>query len=172
MLQIIGAICIVTGCTGMGFYYRQRFHLALWHLRYMKQIIEMFMSEIRYDKATLPECCKRIGAVSKKPYGDALLRVYDVMQNQTGNSFYEHWSEIMDKMLAEIPIEKEERSIFAGLCGNSGMADNNMQLKILEQRRDLLEVSIKSREENLGKQCRMASGLGIMSGLLLAVLLL
>lgn len=171
MLQIIGAICIVAGCSGMGFYYRGRFHTALWHLRYMKQILEMFMSEIRYDKATLPECCRRIGAVSKAPYGEALIHIYEAMQEDVGISFYETWKETMDKTLADLPLETEERRIFSELAENSGIADNLMQLKTLEQRRDLLDTYIKNREENLEKQCRMASGLGVMSGLLLAVLL-
>ncbi len=172
MLQVIGAICIVTGCSGIGLYYRQRFHAALWHLRYMRHILEMFMSEIRFGKATLPECCKRVGGVCKAPYGEALLQIYDDMQTGKGNSFYEKWKEIMDKALTELPLDKEEKLIFTGLTGNGGMADNCMQLKILEQRKELLEGTIKSREENLEKQCRMASGLGIMSGLLLAVLLI
>lgn len=171
MLQIIGAICIVAGCSGMGFYYRGRFHTALWHLRYMKQILEMFMSEIRYDKATLPECCRRIGAVSKAPYGEALIHIYEAMQEDVGISFYETWKETMDKTLADLPLETEERRICSELAENSGIADNLMQLKTLEQRRDLLDTYIKNREENLEKQCRMASGLGVMSGLLLAVLL-
>lgn len=172
MLQIIGAICIVAGCSGIGFYYRMRFREALWHLRYMKQILEMFMSEIRFDKATLPECCRRIGAVSKAPYGEALTLVFEAMQEDAGTSFYEKWKENMDKALSELPLETEERRIFSELAENSGIADNLMQLKVLEQRRDLLDVSIKNREENLDKQCRMASGLGVMSGLLLAVLLI
>lgn len=172
MLQIIGAICIVAGCSGMGVYYRRRFHAALWHLRYMKQILEMFMSEIRYDKATLPECCRRIGSVSKAPYGEALLHIYEAMQENAGTSFYEMWKDTMGNILSDLPLETEERRFFSELAENSGIADNLMQLKILEQRRDLLDVSIKNREDNLEKQCRTASGLGIMSGLLLAVLLI
>ena len=172
MLQIMGAICIVAGCSGMGLYYRKRFCDALWHLRYMKQILEMFMSEIRYDKATLPECCRRIGAVSKAPYGEAILHIYDAMQEDTGITFNQRWQETMDKMLTELPLGKEEKCIFSQLAENGGSSDNLMQLKSLEQRRDLLDVSIKNREDNLEKQCRMASGLGFMSGLLLAVLLI
>lgn len=55
MLRIIGACCIVLGSTGIGFWYRRRLYEAIWHLRCMKQILEFFMGEIRYGKATLPE---------------------------------------------------------------------------------------------------------------------
>lgn len=172
MLQIIGAVFIVSGCCGIGFYYRQRFHTALWHLRYMRQILEMFMSEIRYDKATLPECCRRVGAVSKEPYGKTLIQIYEEMQEGMGTSFFEKWKQNMDKTLKEIPLEAQEKQIFSELEVSSGSADSLFQLNVLERRRDLLDISIKNREENLEKQCRLASGLGIMSGLLLTILLI
>ena len=100
MLRILGAGFILAGCTGIGLFYKQRFHEALWHLRYMEQVLERFISEIRYDKATLPECCKRIGERTKQPYGqeaakklefieaaqyrDELLRLEDMLKERWG----------------------------------------------------------------------------------------
>ncbi|MGN0431882.1 MAG: stage III sporulation protein AB [Lachnospiraceae bacterium] len=172
MLQVLGAVFIMAGCTGIGLYYRQSFHTALWHLRYMEQILQMFISEIRYDKATLPECCRRVGERAKEPYREALLGVYEAMLTDDGGAFGENWRSIMGKAVEEIALSAEEKRPFLEFADNNSLADNLMQIKVLEQYRNILAVHMKNREADLEKQCRMASGLGIMGGLLLTVILL
>ncbi|HKM34820.1 MAG TPA: stage III sporulation protein AB [Lachnospiraceae bacterium] len=172
MLRIAGAICIVCGCTGLGFYYRNRFQEALWHLRYMQQILEMFMSEIRYGKATLPECCRQVGTKVENPYKDALLAIHREAEKHSGRSFYEIWLACMEQALKEVPVTKQEKVIFIEFCSCSNHSDNQMQIRTLEQYRDMLVNYIKCREDNLEKQGRLATGLGVMSGLLIAVILI
>lgn len=172
MLKLIGASCIIAGSTGIGFWYRNRFHAALYHLRCMQRILERFMSEIRYGKATLPECCRKIGENAEEPYRTALLSVYQGMAAHDGSNFFQKWQEHMGQAVMEAPVSKAEKEIFLGFAGCSGLADNQMQIRAIEQYRDMLVSAIKSREADLEKQGRMAAGLGIMSGLLLAVVLI
>ena len=172
MLRIIGAICIILGCTGLGLYYRRRFQDALWHLRYMQQILEMFMSEIRYGKATLPECCRQVGTKVENPYKDALLSIHKETEKHNGSSFYEIWQAGMEQALKEVPVTKQEKGIFTEFCSCSKHTDHQMQLRTLEQYRDMLINYIRCREDNLEKQGRLATGLGVMSGLLIAVILI
>ncbi len=171
MLRIIGAVLVVGGCTGLGFFYRLRLQEALWQLRTMYRILEMFISEIRYGKATLPECCRQIGGKVNHPYRDALLKINKEVLKNDGRSFYEIWKNCMASALMELPVTKQEREVFMNFCSNTNHTDNLMQIKTLEQYRDILESYIKNRENNLEKQGRLATGLGIMSGLLLAVIL-
>lgn len=172
MLRIAGAICIVFGCTGLGLFYRKRFRDALWHLRSMQQILEMFMSEIRYGKATLPECCRQVGSRVENPYKDALLSIHREAEKQNGSSFYDIWRACMEETLKEAPVTKQEKEIFIEFCSCSNHTDNQMQIRTLEQYRDMLVNYIKCREDNLDKQGRLAMGLGVMSGLLIAVILI
>lgn len=171
MLRILGAGFILAGCTGIGLFYKRRFHEALWHLRYMEQVLERFISEIRYDKATLPECCKRIGERTKQPYGEALVKIYEAMLWDEGD-FAKNWKSIMGGAVAGLPLAVEEKRPFLEFADNNNMSDNLMQIKVLEQYRDMLDINIKNREADLEKQGRMASGLGVMAGLLLTVILL
>lgn len=171
MQRILGAIFIIAGSTGIGFYYKQRFHTALWHLHYMKQVMERFISEIRYDKATLPECCRRVGERAQEPYGTAMLAVYEEMQKEFRGDFSGNWKKMMGKAVKDLPLTAEEKRPFLEFAENQGLTDNLMQIKILEQYKDMLDVHVKNREADLEKQGRMASGLGIMGGLLLTILL-
>lgn len=78
----------------------------------------------------------------------------------------------MGQALAQAPITGEERAFFLDFPKCTGHTDRQMQLKTIEQHRDLLSGAIKVREDNLERQGRLAAGLGMMSGLLLTVLLL
>lgn len=170
MLRIIGAGLIMTGCGGIGFYYRKRFYLGLEHLQSMRQILELFMSEIAYGKATLPECCKRVGERVKEPYNRALLKIHISMEKKE-SSFRDCWHEEMEKCLRRLPVSEREKEIFLSFPDCCGLQDNRMQIRAIEQYRDMLNGAILRREAELEKQGKLAAGLGIMSGLLLVIAL-
>ena len=184
MLRILGAALIVFGCVGMGMSYRMRLREGLWHIRYMHKILELFLSEISFGRSTLPECCRNIGEKMEEPYKTALLLIGE--QTFSGDDenerrgeyagcekdFFAKWEEHMGKALAHIPVTKAEKEMLVGLSGCFGVADHRMQIRTIEQYRDMLSGAIKNREEALGGQERLATGLGIMSGILLTVILL
>lgn len=170
MLRIIGAGLIMAGCSGIGFWYRKRFYLGLWHLQSMRQILELFMSEIGYGKATLPECCKRVGERVEEPYRSALLTVHTGMEKKE-SSFRDCWHTEMRRSLKRLPVSEREKNIFLSFPDCCGLQDNRMQIRAIEQYRDMLNTAITHREAELGKQGRLAAGLGIMCGLLLVIAL-
>lgn len=171
-LRLLGAFFIVAGCTGMGFYYRRRLREALEYLRGMCRLLEQFQSEVRYGKATLPECCKRVGERAGSPFGEALCAVYAHTRQHTGDSFYQVWRTQMEKAVSGLPLTPEEKGFFLDFPKNMGLSDQLLQLRTIEQYRELLQGAVREREEKLEQQGRLAAGLGIMSGLLLTVLLL
>ena len=172
MFRIMGAVLIVAGCTAIGFFYKERFRDGLRHLRSMQQILELFMSEIRYGKATLPECCGNIASKVVQPYGEGLKRIWENMKGPEGLGFVENWNKHMGYAIERVPVTKQEKEMFLGFASCLGLSDNQMQVRAIEQYRDMLASAIKCREAELERQSRMATGLGIMSGLLLAVILI
>lgn len=172
MLRFLGAVFIIAGSSGIGFTYRHELHSGLKHLRFLRQILEMIISEIRYNKATLPECCRQVGMKSEEPYSSTLLEIYHMLNEERGLSFAECWEQEMGKCLAKLPVSKKEAQLVLGFASCGNMADNNMQIRAIEQYRDMIDSAVKKRESTLAEQGRMAAGLGIMSGLLLAIILL
>lgn len=170
MLRIVGAGLVMAGCSGIGFWYRKRFYLGLKHLQAMRQILELFMSEIGYGKAALPECCKKIGERAEDPYKEALLQIHERMKKKE-SSFRECWHTEMGKALLGLPVTEKEKEIFLGFPDCCGLQDGRMQIRAIEQYRDMLNAAIIHREAELEKQGRLAAGLGIMSGLLLIIVL-
>lgn len=172
MLRVTGMLFVIAGCSGLGFYYRGELYRGLWCMRTLRQMLEMMMSEIHYNKSTLPECCKRVGNRMEVPFSEALLGIYEKVSAQSGDGFTECWKEGMQKCLAGMPISGQEAEMVLGFASCGGLNDCQMQIRAIEQYRDMVDGAVKRREEVLHQQGRMAAGLGIMSGLLLAVILL
>lgn len=132
----------------------------------------MLMSEIRYGKTPLPECCKRIGERQPEPIGGAFLQIYRCMQEKPGESFTGVFCEIMEECLQNLPITKQDKEDFLTFAVGQSYEDGSMQLRTIERSKELLEVTVRRLEKENTEKCRMAVGLGAMSGLLLVVILL
>lgn len=100
------------------------------------------------------------------------MRIWEDMKGPAGAGFVENWNTYMGGAIEKAPVTKQEKEMFLGFASCLGLSDNQMQVRAIEQYRDMLASAIKLRETELEKQSRMATGLGIMSGLLLAVILI
>ena len=159
------------GCLGMGLWYRQFFMGRLEALRNLQSILEMLISEIRYGKATLPECCGNLAPRLQEPYSGCFRQISDRMEENTGVMFGQVFREQMEECMRELPLMDQDKSCILELFGDNGFGDERMQIRSIEQCRELL-ISTKDRlERENTEKCRMAVGLGAMSGLLLVIIL-
>ena len=162
----------MAGCLGLGIWYRQQFILRLKNIRILQGILEQLMSEIRYGKTTLPECCRRIGERQPEPYSSCFLHIYQSMQENRGEDFTEVFCENMQICLKELPITGQDGEDFLSFAKGQSFEDGSMQLRTIERSRELLQTTAERLEKENTEKCRMAVGLGAMSGLLLVVILL
>lgn len=132
----------------------------------------MLISEIRYGKSTLPECCIHISTRLQEPYQSALTGIYDKMRENTGEGFRDVFVEKMEQCLAGLPVTDEDRKQFLSLFSEGGFGENGMQIRAIEQSLELVKQTIDRLEHENREKCRMAVGLGAMSGLLLVIVLL
>lgn len=172
MIRLLGGILVGAGCLGLGCWYRQQFGLRIHHLRCMSSILEMMMSEIRYSKATLPECCKRLAERTQEPYSQAFLEIFEYMRENTGEDFAAVFADRMGKVLAAVPVTRQEKELFLEFAQGTGYEEGRMQLRSIEQHKDMLADIITRLEQEAVKQGKMAVSLGAMSGLLLIIILL
>ena len=146
MLRIIGALLVLYGSLRFGFCYREEIRQNLERVRYLQKILEMFQSEIRFSKASLPEACYLIGRKVEQPYARSLLKIHEEMGENRGIPFSKVWRAEMEKCLIILSISKKEKDIFLDFAGCSGFADNEMQVRSIEQYASLLNQSIKRME--------------------------
>lgn len=172
MLRVMGSIMVMAGCLGLGVWYRCQLKERLYHLRCMGNILEMMMSEVRYSKASLPECCLKLSSRLDEPYRSAFADVCHYMEENTGEGFAQVFRSRMEECLGSVNVGGEEKDIFLQFASLSGYEDGHMQLSAMEQYRELLDDLTKRLESEIREKSRMALGLGVMGGLLLVIILL
>ncbi len=141
-------------------------------LRDLKRIQELLVSEIRYGRATLPESCLRIGGRLQEPYQSCFMQIYEKMCENTGEVFGHVFGEKMKSCLDALPLTEADKKAFLSIFSDNGFEDERMQIRSIEQSKELLQHTIERLEKENVEKCRMAVGLGAMSGLLILIVLL
>lgn len=171
MLKGIGGVMIFTGCLGLGLWYRGQLTGRIRALRMLRGILELLSSQVRYGRATLPECCRHVAVQLAPPLDQAFRTVAERMQENTGASFAQVFREQMAEYLGELPLTSEDRETFLQFASETGFLDGQMQLRVMEQSGELLAGTAERLERESTEKCRMALGLGVMGGLLLILVL-
>lgn len=73
--------------------------------------------------------------------------------------------------MAHLPLQQADKEAFLGFIPENGYMDSQMQLLSIQRSRSLLENTIESLERENTEKCRLAIGLGAMSGMLLILIL-
>lgn len=171
MLKVIGAVMILTGCAGTGLWYRSRFLGRIRALRQLAAILELLCSEIRYGRETLPECCGHAASRLPEEYRGAFRRIAERMRENTGESFAAVYAGETGKALDSLPLKEADRQEFLRFATQGSFADGQMQLRVIEQSREQLLKTVAVLESESADKCRMAIGLGAMSGLMIILVL-
>ena len=162
---------IVGGCFGLGMWYRAQFFGRIRALRMLCNILELLAGEVRYGRDTLPECCLHVAKYLESPFGDIFCKVGERMERNEGFSFGEVFREETKAGLENLPVKADDRDIFLRFTMQTGFVDSQMQLRALEQSIDMLRDRAETLERENAEKCRVAIGLGAMSGLFLLLIL-
>lgn len=171
MLKLLGSCMILTGCFGIGLWYRAQFNGRIRAIRMLREILELLSGEVRYGRSTLPECCSNVAKNIAGPLGGALEKVGRDMRDNIGLSFGETFQKEFDEVLEGMCLKEEDREAFLQFTRQAGHADGQMQLRVMEQSMELLHRTEEALERENAEKCRMAVGLGAMSGILLILIL-
>lgn len=171
MLKGIAGIMVFSGCLGLGFWYRNQLNGRIKSLRLLQGMLELLASQVRYGRATLPECCRHVSVQLGPPFDQAFRGVAERMQENTGATFAEVFRDYLEKPLKELPLKQEDRETFMQFASKTGYQDGQLQLRFMEQSGELMAGTVERLEKESNEKCRMAVGLGAMGGLLLVLVL-
>ena len=146
---------ILCGCLGLGMWYRGQFLMRLHMTRELICLLDQWISEIRYNRSTLPEGCRQIGRQREDRLGEICHRVYREYAEAGGTGFLEIAGESFRRQLEALPLKKEEIDQFLIFAGKEGYADETMQIRAMELSKEGLERTATAQQREITQKCRL-----------------
>lgn len=141
-------------------------------MQYLQRLVYMIKGEIQYARAYLGEIFSQTGRKAKEPYRSWLMELSRRMELRGRGTFEEMWRESIEDHLASSGLPKKELERLKALGNQLGLSDIEIQTRLLELYLKQLEETMNEVREGMKTKIRLCHCLGVMSGILIAVLLL
>ena len=171
MLKGAGLFLIILSGTGLGLCECRNLMKKEQALEKILRMVILLKGEIRYGNASLYDACTGASAKLSDEYGVFLRAVADEIRRRSGESFGEIFRSCACRHLDHLKLGKEEREKLFSLGEHLGYLDLDMQMKELELFETDLEYSLEKMRKELPEKKKVYKSLGILLGILLAVVI-
>lgn len=172
MYRIIGCILIVAAGTGMGFSKSLRLSERIRTLEMLLRMVVCLKGEISCKNASLPDAFYGAAGRINGKYRGFLINAADRMKAGTGETLSQICRECAQDSLKKSCLTPGEKDAFFSVGEYLGYLDREMQLRQLSLYEKNLEEEIAGLKKEAAGKKKMYRSLGILGGLLLAVLLI
>lgn len=172
MLKLFGSIFTIVAASLLGAYAAAELEAAYQEMLYLQRLIAMLQGEIRYSRSVLSHIFLKISKEARKPY-DAWLRQMCIrMETRKGGNFGNIWREGVDTYLGGSKLPHKERKKLEELGMFLGDMDVEMQINHLKGYQEQLALSIRDMREEIQNKKKLCRCMGVIGGILIAVLLI
>lgn len=170
-VKIIGAVLVILSGWGLGNDAALRWRGRLALLENVRRMIYLLKGEIVYANSTLQEALERVGRRDGGEMGELfVLAAGDILEGG-GESFSDIWARRVDGLSKKCFLNGGDREGLKELGANLGFLDTGMQERVLLLYLERLDGEIVSLKGEVRERCRLYTGLGLMAGLFLAVVM-
>lgn len=171
-MKIAGSVLVITATTLLGMGKVAELKNRYVQMEYLRQLFCQIQSEIRYARTPLGEIFLSIGGQAGEPYRTWLIEMSREMERKTGDTFSVIWAKGVKSCLTGCGLPGEEILRLAEFGSHFGSADAQLQIKTIEHYLAQLSLSMSELNKELGTKAKLYRCLGIMGGMLIAVMLL
>lgn len=171
-VKLTGSLLVIIAAALMGVGEGEKVKDCYRQMRYLQRILCMVESEIRYAHSYLGEIFEGAARNLREPYKGWLLFMKKEMEEEDSRPFADIWENGVSEHLKDSGLPKKELLRLSQLGGQLGATDLKLQLKLLELYQEQLSMEIQEIREEMQVKVRLCHCLGIMGGMLIAVLLI
>ena len=171
LLRLAGAAVVVAGSAALGFYYAAQEAFRVQHLMEFKKALLILSSEIEYMRTPLPAACSNIAKRTGKPVGPLLAHFSELLLQNEGETAYQLWIQALNTHKDHTFLANEDWNVIEGFGKTLGYLDRQMQQNAISYVVEYIDDKATSLQVQSDKNKRMFRSLGIIGGLLLAVVL-
>ena len=172
IMRIMGSICLVGGMALGGILTADRFRGRLEEMSGISRIFLMLRGEVEYHGLVLPEAIRSVGERMEGSLQELLMEIAGKMEDGSGQTFGVIWRSELNDYFAYSNLNKEDKKLLLSMGNHLGYFDKRMQTASIDLFLEEWKTEMEDSRKRLPGQCRIASCLGIVSGLLLAVIMI
>lgn len=170
MYRIVGCILVVAAGTGMGFSESIKISERIHTLEMLLRMVICLKGEIRCGNASLPDAFYGAAERMNGKYREFLMTAADRMKAGRGEKLSQICRECAEDSLKKSCLTQGEKDAFFSVGEYLGYMDLEMQMKHLSLYEKNLEEEIDRLKNEASGRKKLYRSLGILGGLLLAVL--
>ncbi|MCL2405282.1 MAG: stage III sporulation protein AB [Defluviitaleaceae bacterium] len=170
-ISIAGAVALVAGCTAIGFYFAAKEGFRVRDLQEFKKALQILSSEIEHMRAPLPTACINISKRTTRHVSELFLNFSQLLEANDGETAYQLWAQVIESQKPHAHLADEDWDVFDGFGKTLGYLDKHMQQSAITYAIEYIDEKTASLLTQADKDKRMYRSLGIISGLLLAIVL-
>ena len=167
ILKIIGAVCVVAGCGGIGFRIAENHRIEEKNLRQLIGILDYMECELQYRLTPLPELCRQVSKEFAGQLGSVFYELSVEMDAQNSSDLEQCMCVVLGKKIKLPPLTQEKLSLLGKTIGRFDMEG---QVKGLEAVRQECRRQAESLSHNRDARLRSYQTLGLCAGAALAIL--
>lgn len=171
MVKLIGGLCIVFAFALLGLYQAMQLTNRGRQIRQLIAALHRLETEIRYGFTPLPEALQAAARQLDGPLAGLLRTAAAGLCDGSGRSAEECWRLALGVHWPQTAMKQNEREIMQRLGGTLGISDRTDQEKHLQLAVLQLQAEEANACEDERKYGRMWRSLGLLGGLLIAILM-
>lgn len=169
MMKLFGALMILLGCGGAGFFLAAGYHRQEHNLQQLIRALEYMECELQYKMTPLPELCSSASGVCTGCLQRILLRLSMELESQITPNAATCMHAVVTK---HEDISESLRKCLMQLGDSLGRFDLNGQLQGLSSVKKCTEFELEKHRQNQDVRVRSYQTLGLCAGAFLVILFL
>jgi stage III sporulation protein AB len=172
MFKIIGSALVILSASLIGFYYSNKENYRIADLEEFKKTLLLLKSEIEFSMTSLPEAMLILSERTSPKFSMFYETIGFRLNEKTGEGISVIWRESVDHALKKTYFAAEDFDFFRSFGDALGVMDRVLQQSSLRMMMDYIDAKTDSLYEASAKSKKMYPSLGILGGILVAVVLL
>lgn len=171
MLKLLGAVCVVGAAAWFGFHLAGRFAARPRQIRHLQNGLQLLETEIVYGSTPLAVALHKAGQSVPDPVGAVFRIAARNLTGRDGRPTHECWDDAVNTAWPFTALRPVEQEIFRQLGHALGRSDRQDQQKHIQLA--LLHLGREEQEarDEQGRYEKLSKSLGLLGGLLIALLI-
>lgn len=170
VLKITGCILVVLSSSLFGFYYSNKMNFRIANLEEFRKALVLLKSQMQFSAMTLPESMKLISTHTDAALSLFFKYIADRLNEKKGEGIANIWNDALESSLGKTYLSDEDIDYFKSLGNALGSLDIQLQIDSINMTTDYINSKIELLSGENQKNKKMYASLGVLGGILIAVI--